>query len=398
MDWEPWQVEPVGSRDGSRPNAPTNTQTTGIGMDDTPQQPSGELSRSQRMMLGFAALRDAGAALQGQNSNFFADTMGGFQQQAQAADDRAFRQMQFDRGVTEFDARLAFDQTRAAAGLGPNGVPSAIQTLQMRAEMAGLLPGTPEYQEFMLTGGSATQPETPQDPAAIRALVRRAELAGLVPGTPEYQEFMRLGGVGPSSFIALDLNARAAGLVPIGEGGDGTYEEFIRTGGTADRAAAQVQGAAAGEQSVQVQALERGLPVLREFVEDLRKVGDVADYRFLDEVAANLARQRGEQLSEGAIARQRFTAMVDNQILPLLKATFGAAFTAEEGARLRATLGNETLSPAEKNAQLDAFIEAKEREIRALGGQVPDAPVSVETPATDDLSDEELLELYGGGQ
>jgi hypothetical protein len=250
----------------------------------------------------------------------------------------------------------------------------------------------------MLTGGSATQPETPQDPAAIRALVRRAELAGLVPGTPEYQEFMRLGGVGPSSFIALDLNARAAGLVPIGEGGDGTYEEFIRTGGTADRAAAQVQGAAAGEQSVQVQALERGLPVLREFVEDLRKVGDVADYRFLDEVAANLARQRGEQLSEGAIARQRFTAMVDNQILPLLKATFGAAFTAEEGARLRATLGNETLSPAEKNAQLDAFIEAKEREIRALGGQVPDAPVSVETPATDDLSDEELLELYGGGQ
>ena len=82
--------------------APTNTQATGVGMNDTLQQPSGELSRSQRMMLGFAALRDAGAALQGQNSNFFADTMGGFQQQAQAADDRAFRQMQFDRGVTEF--------------------------------------------------------------------------------------------------------------------------------------------------------------------------------------------------------------------------------------------------------------------------------------------------------
>lgn len=87
--------------------APTNTQTTGFGMDDTPQQPSGDLSRSQRMMLGFAALRDAGAALQGQNSNFFADTMGGFQQQAQAADDRAFRQMQFDEGVRQFGVQQA---------------------------------------------------------------------------------------------------------------------------------------------------------------------------------------------------------------------------------------------------------------------------------------------------
>ena len=81
--------------------APTNTQTTGVQMDGT-QQSSGDLSRNQRMMLGFAALRDAGAALQGQNSNFFADTMGGFQQQAQAADDRAFRQMQFDESVRQF--------------------------------------------------------------------------------------------------------------------------------------------------------------------------------------------------------------------------------------------------------------------------------------------------------
>ena len=379
MDWEPWQVESIGSRDGSRPqatistrNAPTNTQTTGVGMDDTPQQPSGELSRSQRMMLGFAALRDAGAALQGQNSNFFANTMGGFQQQAQAADDRAFRQMQFDESVRQFGVQ------QARAG-GDDGTPSAVRTLEMRAEMAGLVPGTPEYQQFMLTGGNIGSSEAPQDPAAVVALLRRAEMAGLVPGTPEYQEFMRLGGVGPSSFNAIDLAARAAGFAPISEGGDGSYEEFVRTGGAADRAAAVVEGTAEGELTVQVQALERGMPVLQEFVQELRAVGDAAEYRYVDTVAANLARQQGEPLSEGAIARGRYTAMVDNQILPLLKVTFGAAFTAVEGERLRATLGDESLSPAEKNAQLDAFIEAKEREIRALGGEVPDeAP---ETPA-----------------
>ena len=110
MSWEPWQAEPIGNagRITGAPqatmttrNAPTNTQTTGVQMDGT-QQSSGDLSRNQRMMLGFAALRDAGAALQGQNSNFFADTMGGFQQQAQAADDRAFRQMQFDESVRQF--------------------------------------------------------------------------------------------------------------------------------------------------------------------------------------------------------------------------------------------------------------------------------------------------------
>ncbi len=115
MDWEPWQVEPIGNAGRitgapqatiSTRNAPTNTQTTGVQMDDT-QQSGGDLSRNQRMMLGFAALRDAGAALQGQNSSFFADTMGGFIGQQQAAEDRAFRQMQFDQGVTEFGIEQA---------------------------------------------------------------------------------------------------------------------------------------------------------------------------------------------------------------------------------------------------------------------------------------------------
>lgn len=43
------------------------------------QDPFDGLSRNQRMMLGFAALRDAAASLQGQNSSFFNDAFGGIQ-------------------------------------------------------------------------------------------------------------------------------------------------------------------------------------------------------------------------------------------------------------------------------------------------------------------------------
>jgi hypothetical protein len=327
-------------------NVPANTQNTGVAMDDTMQQQpsSGELSRDQRMVLGFAALRDAGAALQGQNTNFFVDTMSGFQQQAQAEEDRRFRQAQFDESVRQFEAQ------QAAGG----GLTAQTRTLMQTAELAGLTPGTPEFVEFV------NQQLMPQ---SFRSIALQALEAGLTPGTPEYQS-------------------------------------FIETRGAGARAQAVVEGTATGEENVQVRALERGLPVLQDFVEELREVGDVAEYRFLDEVAANIARQAGDPLSEGAIARQKFTAMVDNQILPLLKATFGAAFTAEEGARLRATLGDETLSPAEKNAQLDAFIKAKEREIRAMGGQVPDASATPGTPGTPDtsaMSDEDLLDLYSGG-
>lgn len=58
--------------------------------------------------------------------------------------------------------------------------------LERRAQAAGLKPGTPEFQDFMLRGA----PEL--SPAA-----RQARDAGMTPGTPEYQEFVRQGGQKP---------------------------------------------------------------------------------------------------------------------------------------------------------------------------------------------------------
>ncbi|OZG69871.1 hypothetical protein BTA51_28970, partial [Hahella sp. CCB-MM4] len=90
--------------------------------------------------------------------------------------------------------------------MGPDGVPMAISpeaapdlppamvTLQARAEAAGLQPGTPEYQSFMLNGGPAP---AQQAPSTVQTLQFQAEQAGLQPGTPEYQSFMLNGGPAP---------------------------------------------------------------------------------------------------------------------------------------------------------------------------------------------------------
>jgi len=58
-------------------------QAGGQGMDgfvqQQPQDPMANLTRGQRMMLGFAALRDAAASLEGQQSSFFNDAFSGIQ-------------------------------------------------------------------------------------------------------------------------------------------------------------------------------------------------------------------------------------------------------------------------------------------------------------------------------
>lgn len=58
----------------------------------------------------------------------------------------------------------------------------AFGSLHQQAEAAGLQPGTPEYQDFMLNGGGA--------PATFRALEMQARAAGYEPGTPDYARFM----------------------------------------------------------------------------------------------------------------------------------------------------------------------------------------------------------------
>ena len=75
--------------------------------------------------------------------------------------------------------------------------------------------------------------------------------------------------------------------------------------------------------------------------------------------------------------------------MPLLRQTFGAAFTEKEGQSLRNTLGDPNKSPEEKNAVLRSFIAAKLGTIESLKrrtGQSANIETQ-ETPKTEQIID-----------
>ncbi|WP_156429031.1 hypothetical protein [Paracoccus aminovorans] len=93
---------------------------------------------------------------------------------------------------------------------GASGNPADVQSLKWRAEAAGLVPGTPEYQEFMLGGGRVNGGE---GPAAFQALHMQALAAGFEEGSPEYRQFMATRGAGLAAEAAATGKANAEATV-----------------------------------------------------------------------------------------------------------------------------------------------------------------------------------------
>lgn len=227
----------------------------------------------------------------------------------------------------------------------------------------GIDPQSEEGQHYVLTG--KLPDEAGSDvPAGFATLDMQAQAAGLMPGTPEYQEFMRNGGTSgaPAAFIALDMQAKAAGLEP----GTPPYQEFMATRGAGLIAEAKAKG----EDAALLDSTSSKMAGLETVVSELEALADKATYTTAGQLRDSIGRQFGAEPSEGAIARAEYIAKVDNQVLPMLRDTFGAAFTVKEGETLRATLGDANKSPAEKKAVLRAFIEQKKRDIAALEERV----------------------------
>jgi hypothetical protein len=136
-----------------------------------------------------------------------------------------------------------------------------------------------------------------------------------------------------------------------------------------DVAGAAAQGAIGkdrGEAQAALESMTSKMPGLESVVKELDDLSAKATYTLPGQALDAGRRQLNLPPREAAIARQRYISMVDNQVLPMLRDTFGAAFTVKEGDTLRATLGNPDLSPPEKQAVLKSFIEQKRRDILAL--------------------------------
>lgn len=152
----------------------------------------------------------------------------------------------------------------------------------------------------------------------------------------------------------------------------------------ADIIAAKEEAKSKGEKLSALNQAKAALPGLQDVVSSLRSLAPIATSTFTGKAFDIVAKEAGFGATEGATARARFISIIDNEMLPLLKQTFGAAFTVEEGKALKATLGDPDAAPEAKMAQLDSFIESKLRQIetqeREVGGdqQVTPAPQGAE--------------------
>jgi hypothetical protein len=142
-------------------------------------------------------------------------------------------------------------------------------------------------------------------------------------------------------------------------------------------------GASQGEARAAYNSMSSKMPGLESVVQDLGQLGEKATYTAAGQMLDLGRKQLGMDPRESAIARTEYIAKVDNQVLPLLRDTFGAAFTQKEGESLRATLGDPDKSPQEKQAVLKSFIEQKRRDLSALATQsgqaAPQAPAGGNT-------------------
>lgn len=138
---------------------------------------------------------------------------------------------------------------------------------------------------------------------------------------------------------------------------------------------AKVEGKGQGEASESLKSMQSKMPGLEKVVKELDDLSNKATYTVGGKMIDFATRQAGLEPRESAVARARYTAMVDNQILPLLRDTFGAQFTQKEGESLKATLGDPDLSPQEKQAVLKSFIEQKRRDVEGFKSRLdPNQP------------------------
>tara|TARA_R110000850_G_scaffold101179_3_gene209385 strand:+ start:1793 stop:2962 length:1170 start_codon:yes stop_codon:yes gene_type:complete len=119
-----------------------------------------------------------------------------------------------------------------------------------------------------------------------------------------------------------------------------------------------------GDVLTELGRMEASLPGVKEVVNELLELSDIATSTLGGKAFDFVIKQSGFGSTKGATAKAKMEAIVDNQVLPLLKETFGAAFTATEGEALKASLVNPDSSPAQRRAQLEAFLAQKERNVR----------------------------------
>lgn len=204
---------------------------------------------------------------------------------------------------SDLDRWKAFNETRGKAQ-----VPAAMQTLELRAEASGLVPGTPEYQEFMRTGGNrsglaSAMTRTYDNGTVLQSLPDGSTKVLGPDGEPVTGE-ARVQALRKAREEQVEFAAARAGATARSEG----EEKRIQT--TIDEGLDAAQGVA---------TLHRALDLLNE-----------VETGGFDAAAIKAKQWLGiESADEGELS-----SSLGKAVLSQLRATFGAAFTEREGSRL----------------------------------------------------------------
>jgi len=190
------------------------------------------------------------------------------------------------------------------------------------------------------------------------------QLKGMIPKLPygeglETVAGLASGAVAPA--VAGIAGAKAAATQDAQNLSDLEFKPQIAT----DVATADILGKERGETYAQLVDLTTTMPELQKTVDRLSDLGKEATYTQAGQLYDTLVKESGGAATPGSVAAVEYIKTVDNVVLPLLKQTFGAAFTVQEGQSLRDTLGNPNYTPEQKDAALRAFITQKYANIEA---------------------------------
>jgi hypothetical protein len=142
---------------------------------------------------------------------------------------------------------------------------------------------------------------------------------------------------------------------------------------------AETIGKEKGDIKAALNQLKSALPGLKDVVGDLKTLSDKATFTLTGKAFNEVAKQFGYDTS-GGTARASMISMINNQVLPLLRPTFGAQFTEREGKRLEQAFSDVNAPPDARRAALDAFLAQIERNIEAKERELEGGLLDVQSP------------------
>lgn len=248
-------------------------------------------------------------------------------------------------------------------GIGANGFSTGFAMGNQVRKQRGLASGFSNYLNAIDDAGrkSALQQMAEADPEATMGFINQ-----------QWQKEHR-NDITPYQQAMLDLKAKEIEAQKNSGGFLDPYQRTLMMEEAKNRA----------EIEQKEKALEAGLPAFEEMAKQLNEVGKDSTYTLAGKGYDWTVRKLGLGSTKGAEARERYRQIVNNELLPKLRETFGGQLSDAERESLLSTLGDVDLSPKEREQAVASFIESKRRQLEGYKRQLGKLPKQ-ETKSNDD--------------